>query len=65
MENERTNGQYGKRNPLFLYQGTAGHSIRAEVGTCAKGEQKARAFTAEPAQSGQSRCGALQNEGKE
>jgi len=60
MENERTNGQYGKRNPLFMYQGTAGYSVRAEVSTSAKEEQETRAFTAEPAQSGQSRCGALQ-----
>ena len=30
METEKANGQYGKQNPLFMYQGTAGYSIRAE-----------------------------------
>ncbi len=59
MENERINGQYGKRNPLFMYQGTAGYDLRAEVSTSAMGEQKAQAFTAEPAQSGEQRCGAI------
>lgn len=24
METEKANGQYGKQNPLFMYQGTAG-----------------------------------------
>lgn len=31
METEKANGQYGKQNPLFMYQGTAGYSIRAEL----------------------------------
>lgn len=60
MENERTNGQYGKRNPLFMYQGTAGHSIRADVIISAEKEQEARVCTAEPSQSGERRCGTLQ-----
>lgn len=60
MENERINGQYGKRNPLFMYQRTTGYGLRAALGIHAQAEQEARVFTAEPAQSGQSRCGALQ-----
>ena len=31
METEKANGQYGKQNPRFMYQGTAGYSIRAEL----------------------------------
>lgn len=60
MENATTNGQYGKRNPLFMYQGTAGYSIRAEVSISAEKEQETRVYTAEPSQSGERRCGMLQ-----
>ncbi len=65
MANERTNGQYGKRNPLFMYQATAGHSIRAALKTAARRSREALIVTAKPPQSGINRCGALQNEGKE
>ena len=57
---EIANGQYGKRNPLFMYQRTAGHSIRSEVNISTETEQGARIFMAEPSQSGERRCGALQ-----
>lgn len=60
MENVRNNGQYGKRNPLFMYQRAAGYSIRAEVSVSTEKEQEARICTAEPSQSGQRRCGTLQ-----
>lgn len=65
MESMRINGRYGKRNPLFMYQGTAGRSIRAALK--ADAEQKPEALTtmAEPSQSGMSRCGMLQNDRKE
>lgn len=59
MESVTINGQYGKRNPLFMYQGTAGHSIRAKMDISARQEQEAQAFTAEPSQSGERRCGTL------
>lgn len=65
MESVKTNGQYGRRNPLFMYQGTAGRSIRAALK--ADAEQKPEALTtmAEPSKSGISRCGMLQNDRKE
>jgi len=53
------NGQYGKRNPLFMYQGTAGYNLRAALDAGAQAEQEAQVFTAEPAQSGEQRCGAM------
>ena len=60
MENVRINGQYGKRNPLFMYQGTAGYSVRAgDVKISADNEHTAQVYTAEPSQSGQRRCGTL------
>ena len=46
METEKANGQYGKQNPLFMYQGTAGYSIRAEL-------------HGSPSASGQDRCGTM------
>lgn len=52
-------GQYGKRNPLFMYQTTAGYSISAPI-ACGKSEEAAHATKAEPPQSGPNRCGALQ-----
>ncbi len=65
MENKRTNGQYGKRNPLFMYQGAAGYSVRAALKTAVRRSREAQIITAEPFQSGNLRCGALQNQGKE
>lgn len=46
METEKANGQYGKQNPLFMYQGTAGYSIRAELHGSKGGVEAAEAFTA-------------------
>lgn len=60
MENARTNGQYGKRNPLFMYQRAAGYSIRAALNISAKPDKRAQLFTAVSPQSGDRRCGALQ-----
>lgn len=65
MANMTANGQYGKRNPLFMYQGTAGHSIRAALKADAEQEPEALITRAEPSQSGMSRCGMLQNDRKE
>ena len=48
METEKANGQYGKQNPLFMYQGTAGYSIRAELHGSKGGVEAAEAFTAVP-----------------
>lgn len=59
MENVKINGQYGKRNPLFMYQGTAGYSVRAALNVSAKPDQGAQLFTAVSSQSGERRCGAL------
>lgn len=47
METEKANGQYGKQNPLFMYQGTAGYSIRAELHGSKGGVEAAEAFTAD------------------
>lgn len=55
METEKANGQYGKQNPLFMYQGTAGYSIRAELHGSKGGVEAAEAFTAVPSASGQDR----------
>ena len=65
MESVKTNGHYGTRNPLCMYQGTSGRSIRAALK--ADAEQKPEALTtmAEPSKSGMSRCGMLQNDRKE
>lgn len=57
METEKANGQYGKQNPLFMYQGTAGYSIRAELHGSKGGVEAAEAFIAAPPGSGQNRCG--------
>ena len=65
MENVRANGQYGTRNPLFMYQGTAGCSIRAAMKADAEQKPEALTIRAEPSQSGMSRCGMLQNDRKE
>lgn len=65
MESVKTNGQYGKRNPLFMYQGTAGRSIRAALKADAEQKPEALTTTAEPSKSGMSRCGMLQNDRKE
>lgn len=59
MENVRIDGQYGKRNPLFMYQRTAGGSVRATLNISAKPEQRAQIFAAVPPWSGDQRCGAL------
>lgn len=59
METEKANGQYGKQNPLFMYQGTAGYSIRAELHGSKGGVEAAEAFTAVPSASGQDRCGTM------
>lgn len=47
------------RNPLFMYQGTAGYSIRAELHGSKGGVEAAEAFTAVPSASGQDRCGTM------
>lgn len=59
METEKANGQYGKQNPLFMYQGTAGYSIRAELHGSKGGVEASEAFTAVPSASGQDRCGTM------
>lgn len=52
-------GQYGKRNPLFMYQGTAGYSIKAALHSAAESKETVQAYTAVPSQSGQDRCGTM------
>lgn len=59
METEKANGQYGKQNPLFMYQGTAGYSIREELNGSKGGVEAAEAFTDVPSASGQDRCGTM------
>lgn len=59
METEKANGQYGKQNPLFMYQGTADYSIRAELHGSKGGVEAAEAFTPVPSASGQDRCGTM------
>lgn len=59
METEKANGQYGKQNPLFMYQGTADYSIRAELHGSKGGVEAAEAFTAVPSASGQDSCGTM------
>lgn len=59
MENVRTNGQYGKRNPLFMYQKATGYSIRAALNISAEPDKTAQLFTAVAPQSGDQRCGAM------
>lgn len=59
METEKANGQYGKQNPLFMYQGTADYSIRAELHGSKGDVEAAEAFTAVPSASGQDRCGTM------
>ena len=62
MEIEKISGQYGKRNPLFMYQRTAGYGLRAALGIRAQAEQGAQGaqvYTAVPPQSGEQRCGAM------
>ena len=59
METEKANGQYGKQNPLFMYQGTAGYSIRAELYGSKGDVEAAEAFTAVPSASRQDRCGTM------
>lgn len=60
MENVMTNGQFGKRNPLFMYQRAAGYSVRAALSVRAQPDQEAQVFVAVTPQSGELRCGALQ-----
>lgn len=59
METEKANGQYGKQNPLFMYQGTTGYSIRAEPHGSKGGVEATEAFTAVLSASGQDRCGTM------
>ena len=54
---EKAPGQYGKRNPLFMYQGTAGYSIPAVLLTAVSGKPEAEGFTAEPPPAGPDPCG--------
>lgn len=57
MKNSKI-GQYGKRNPLFMYQCAAGYSIKAKaIGYSAQNNQKDLIFKANPDQSGTRRCG--------
>lgn len=58
MENNGL-GQYGKRNPLFMYQGTAGYSIKAALYSTEDSKATVQAYTAVPPQSGQDRCGTM------
>mgnify|MGYP000319074899 CR=1 FL=1 len=61
METEKANGQYGKQNPLFMYQGTAGYSIRAELHGSKGGVEAAEAFTAVPQRARPLRYDAINN----
>lgn len=45
MTDVQLRGQYGKRNPLFMYQGCAGHTMRLSL-NC--GPNAAQAYTAQP-----------------
>lgn len=59
MENVTNNGQYGKRNPLFMYQGTEGYVLRAALGAGTQAEPEVQVFVAVAPQSGDQRCGAM------
>ncbi len=52
-------GQYGKRNPLFMYQGTAGYSVEATLQTGESGQEPAQAHIVTSSPSGTARCGTL------
>lgn len=56
---ETRNGQYGKRNPLFMYQGTTGYSIRAPLQAGQDGKQTVQANKVTSSPSGTVRCGTL------
>lgn len=59
MENVRANGQYGKRNPLFMYQRTAGYGLRAALSCKGESKSEVTVFQAKPDQSGTKRCGTM------
>lgn len=59
MESKTIGGQYGKQNPLFMYQGTIGYSVRAVLAAKRDGESAAQPFNAVPPQSGPNRCGTM------
>lgn len=48
-------GQYGKQNPLFMYQGTAGFSV--EIAAIQSGKNAAQGYTTQPASCGVPYCG--------
>ncbi len=52
-------GQYGKRNPLFMYQGTTGYSVKAALQAGESGQKPAEANIVTSSQSGTARCGTL------
>lgn len=54
---EKTPGQYGKQNPCFMYQGTAGYSISAVLLAAVSGKPDAQGFAAEPPPAGLDPCG--------
>lgn len=54
-----TKGQYGKRNPLFMYQGTMGYSVKATLNAHKDGTETVKSNTVTTSQSGTARCGTL------
>lgn len=56
---EAAKGQYGKRNPLFMYQGTMGYSVKATLQAGEDGKETVKVNTATSSQSGTVRCGTL------
>lgn len=51
--------QYGKQNPLFMYQGTEGRTVEAALNYANGGETAAQSYTVTPSQCGASLCGTL------
>lgn len=56
---ETSRGQYGKRNPLFMYQGTMGYSVKATLQTAQDGKETVKVNSVTSSISGTARCGTL------
>lgn len=52
-------GQYGKRNPLFMYQGTTGYSVKDAPQAEESGQKSEETNIVTSSQSGTARCGTL------
>lgn len=59
MERNRGDGQYGKRNPHFMYQATQGYSVTTELKAGRKDDNIIEADNVKPPYSGAIRCGVI------